>query len=134
MQGLRIERLTIKSDQRGWLFEALRGDWLTPHNEFGQIHVSVAHPGKVRGNHYHTRKVEWFFVTTGTGRLVIKDRKSGETKEIFMGEKDPKSVRIPPGTLHAIKNVGNTQMVLIVYSVEPFDPDNPDTFFERLLD
>ncbi len=134
MEGLIVERLTKKSDHRGWLFEALRGDWLGPKKEFGQVHVSVALPGKVRGNHFHTRKAEWFFVTSGSAQLLLKNKTTGETKEIFLSEKDPKSICIPPGTIHAIKNIGPDQMVLIVYSYEPFDPNDPDTFFQKILD
>ena len=58
MKNIRIDDLDHKSDERGWLIEVLGGKSLDVPHEFGQIHVSVAYPGKVRGNHYHTRKRE----------------------------------------------------------------------------
>ena len=90
--------------------------------------------GKVRGNHYHTRKVEWFCVPTGTGQLLLKDRETGKISEVMMGVDDLKTIRIDPGTLHAIKNVGEEDMVLLVYSNEKFDPEDPDTFYEKILE
>ena len=69
MKNIEIQDLDKKSDERGWLIEVLGGTLPEGCEEFGQLHVSVAYPGKVRGNHYHTRKVEWFCVPTGTGLL-----------------------------------------------------------------
>jgi len=43
-------------------------------------------------------------------------------------------VHIPPGVIHAIKNIGKTDMVLIVYANESFDPDDLDTFYEQILE
>ncbi len=44
-----------------------------------------------------------------------------------------KTVKITPGTVHAIKNVGQGEMVLIVYANEIFDPDDPDTYYRKIL-
>ena len=134
MKDIRVDDLDRKSDERGWLIEVLGGKSLDASHEFGQIHVSVAYPGKVRGNHYHTRKLEWFNVPTGKGLLRLKDLKTGEEKDIIMGEGDLCTVHIPPGVIHAIKNIGETDMVLIVYANESFDPDDPDTFYEQILE
>jgi UDP-2-acetamido-2,6-beta-L-arabino-hexul-4-ose reductase len=134
VKDIRVDDLDRKSDERGWLIEVLGGKSLDASHEFGQIHVSVAYPGKVRGNHYHTRKLEWFNVPTGKGLLRLKDLKTGEEKDIIMGEGDLRTVHIPPGVIHAIKNIGETDMVLIVYANESFDPDDPDTFYEQILE
>ena len=79
MNHYEIQDLDKKSDERGWLIEVLGGELPEGCKEFGQLHVSVAYPGKVRGNHYHTRKVEWFCVPTGTGQLLLKDRETGRS-------------------------------------------------------
>lgn len=134
MENIEIYDLDKKSDERGWLIEVLRPENLADIKEFGQIFISVAKPGKVRGNHYHHRKVEWFCVPTGTGLLLLKDLKTGEEKEIIMGENDPKTVKITPGIIHAIKNIGEGDMVLLVYVDEKFDPADPDTIYEKILE
>jgi len=134
MKNIEILDLEKKSDERGWLIEVLGGELPEGCKEFGQLHVSVAYPGKVRGNHYHTRKVEWFCVPTGSGLLLLKDRETGETREVRMGVNNLKTIKIEPGAIHAIKNVGEEDMVLLVYSNEKFDPEDPDTYYEKILE
>ena len=134
MKDIRVDNLERKSDERGWLIEVLGGKSLEASHEFGQIHVSVAYPGKVRGNHYHRRKLEWFCVPTGKGLLLLKDLKTGLEKKVLMGDGALRTVHIAPGIIHAIKNIGDTDMVLIVYANESFDPDDPDTFYEKILE
>jgi len=134
MKKIEILDLQKKADERGWLIEVLGGDLPEECRDFGQLHVSVAYPGKVRGNHYHTRKVEWFCVPTGKGLLLLKDRETGEIREVKMGINNLKTIKIEPGAIHAIKNIGEEDMVLIVYSSEPFDPEDPDTFYEKILE
>ena len=134
MKNIEILDLDKKSDERGWLIEVLGGELPEGCEEFGQLHVSVAYPGKVRGNHYHTRKVEWFCVPAGQGLLLLKDQETGETREVIMGVNNLKTIKIQPGTIHAIKNIGEDDMVLIVYANESFDPEDPDTYYEQILE
>lgn len=134
MKNVEILDLDKKADERGWLIEVLGGNLPEECKAFGQLHVSVAYPGKVRGNHYHTRKVEWFCVPAGKGLLLLKDRETGETREVLMGVDNLKTIKIEPGAIHAIKNIGEEDMVLIVYANEPFDPEDPDTFYEKILE
>ena len=94
MKIIEILDLEKKDDDRGWLIEVLGGDLQKGCKEFGQLHVSVAYPGKVRGNHYHTRKVEWFCVPAGKGLLLLKDRETGETREVKMGVNNLKTIKI----------------------------------------
>ena len=134
MKNIEILDLDKKSDERGWLIEVLGGELPEGCEEFGQLHVSVAYPGKVRGNHYHTRKVEWFCVPAGQGLLLLKDQETGETQEVIMGVNNLKTIKIQPGTIHAIKNIGEDDVVLIVYANESFDPEDPDTYYEQILE
>ena len=134
MKNIEILDLDKKSDERGWLIEVLGGELPEGCEEFGQLHVSVAYPGKVRGNHYHTRKGEWFCVPAGQGLLLLKDQETGETQEVIMGVNNLKTIKIQPGTIHAIKNIGEDDMVLIVYANESFDPEDPDTYYEQILE
>jgi UDP-2-acetamido-2,6-beta-L-arabino-hexul-4-ose reductase len=66
--------------------------------------------------------------------LLLKDLETGEEKELIMGEGALKTVKITPGIIHAIKNIGNTNMVLIVYANESFNSEDPDTFYEKILE
>ena len=68
------------------------------------------------------------------GLLLLKDRETGETREVVMGVNNLKTIKIEPGTIHAIKNVGAEDMVLIVYANESFDSEDPDTYYEQILE
>ena len=134
MQGVEIIPLTTYQDERGSLAEILRAEHPLTKRDFGQIHVSKAHPGYTRGNHYHTRKYEWFTVVGGEGLLVLEEVATGERRAIPMGDKNMVTVRIPPGVAHGIKNVGDSVMYLIVYNEEPFNPQDPDTFARKVVE
>jgi len=134
MKGIKVQDLDKKSDERGWLIEMLGDELHEEKKSFGQIHVSVAYPGKVRGNQHHKRKTGWFSVPTGNGLLLLKDLASGEEETILMGENALKTVKIMPGVVHAIKNTGTNDMALIVYTDETFDPADPDTYYQKILE
>ncbi len=134
MKGIEVQDLDKKSDERGWLIEMLGDELHREEKPFGQIHVSVAYPGKIRGNHHHKRKTEWFSVPTGNGLLLLKDLATGKEETILMGENALKTVKIMPGIVHAIKNTGTNDMALIVYTDETFDPADPDTYYQKILE
>ncbi len=118
-------------DSRGCLVEVLRADEIS--RDMKHFYFSTSRPGAIRGNHYHHRKTEWFCVVRGIGRLVLEHRDSGYREEITMAGDCPMTVEIPPGFVHAIQNVGDAEMLLLVVVDEVFDPEDPDTYYELLL-
>ena len=116
--------LTMHCDNRGSFTEALHSA------ERGQVSVNVSKPGIAKGQHWHHTKHEKFLVVSGKGEInfrmaddpnakIITYKVSGERLEV---------VRIPPGYTHNIVNVGDTDMVTLMWANEIFDPANPDTF------
>ena len=100
---------------------------------FGQILVTAANPGQIKGNHYHKRKVEWFCVIEGDMEVHLLDVESKEKKVVEMGESNPRLLKINPGVSHAIKNSGDKPAVLLIYISESYDPEDADTFVEEVL-
>jgi UDP-2-acetamido-2,6-beta-L-arabino-hexul-4-ose reductase len=115
--------LNQKTDSRGALAEFVK----SPH--VGQVFVSRTKPGITRGNHYHHTKVEKFFVVEGTGIIRLRHLKTGEMVELKVSGEDFRVVDIPPGYTHSIENVGPTDMVVIFWASEVFDPNRPDTYY-----
>ncbi len=115
--------LEQKTDARGALAEFIK----SPH--MGQVFVSRTKPGITRGNHYHHTKVEKFFVVEGTGVVRLRHLRTGETVELKVCGEDFRVVDIPPGYTHSIENVGSTDMVVIFWASEVFDPNRPDTYY-----
>lgn len=115
--------LDQKTDPRGSLAEFIK----SPH--VGQIFISRTKPGITRGNHYHHSKVEKFMVVEGSALIRLRCVASGEVVEHQVSGKEFRVVDIPPGYTHSIKNVGDSEMVVIFWANEVFDPRRPDTFF-----
>lgn len=123
---LEARALDQKVDNRGRVLEVLRREHV-PEGSFGQIYMFTGSPGSTKGNHFHTRKTEWFFVISGEGELILFDQKSQERQSITLNGTHPQVVMIPAGTAHAMRNTGETEMVVLAYITEPYDPQDPDT-------
>lgn len=130
--NIKINKIELKSDERGWFAEILKS-FQVDKKEFGQIGLATSKPGAIRGNHYHTRKTEWFCVILGKAKLVLEDAKTGERKEIILDENDLQVIEIGPNIYHALQNIGSDIMYLLHYVDEPFDPNNPDTIAKKVI-
>lgn len=118
--------LRMNADERGSFTEFLRTDGQ------GQVSINISKPHIVKGNHWHHTKNEKFLVVKGTG--VIRFRKIGTDNVIeypVSGDK-LQVVDIPCGYTHNIENVGDDDMVTVMWANEPFDKDHPDTFYEEV--
>ena len=116
--------LTMHCDNRGSFTEVLHSV------ERGQVSVNVSKPGIAKGQHWHHTKHEKFLVVSGKGEINFRLADDSNAKVItykVSGEK-LEVVRIPPGYTHNIVNVGDTDMVTLMWANEVFDPANPDTF------
>ena len=128
MEGLRVDILDVKKDERGWLAEIMRSANLPKSARMSQLFVTVGNPGKTKGKHYHKRKTEWFSVVSGAANLYLKDVRTGEERIVPMGENNLVTVAIAPQIAHAITSDGDQPFYLIVVASEDFDPKDPDTF------
>ncbi len=113
--------LEIKTDSRGSLAEFMK----SPH--FGQIFVSRTKPGITRGNHFHHTKTEKFLVLEGEAVIRFRHITGTEIIEYRISGSDFRVVDIPPGYTHSIENVGASDMVVLFWASEIFDPKAPDT-------
>jgi UDP-2-acetamido-2,6-beta-L-arabino-hexul-4-ose reductase len=119
-------QLQQRVDARGELAELLRS------RHFGQIFVSRTRPGITRGNHYHDAKVEKFVVVEGEAVVRFRSLLGGGVSEYPVSGRDFTVVDIPPGYTHHIENVGKSDLVVLFWASEPFDPQRPDTWAEEV--
>ncbi|OGL46726.1 MAG: hypothetical protein A2W05_07800 [Candidatus Schekmanbacteria bacterium RBG_16_38_10] len=116
----------IHDDERGRLFEIIKFE------EGGQIFFSTTRPCAIRGNHYHTRKIERFCIIKG--EAVVRLRRIGTEKviEYFISKNEPTFIEIPVFHAHNIENIGKEDLYTLIWSNELFNPDDADTFFEKV--
>ena len=117
----------LKRDDRGWLFELFK----SPHA--GQVFVSRTRPGITRGNHYHDTKIEKFCVIQGECVIRFRGVLDNRVIEYPVNDRTISIVDIPPGCTHSIENTGSTDLITLFWANEIFDPQKPDTWFEKVV-
>lgn len=115
--------LKMNCDQRGSFTEFIRT------SERGQVSINVSKPGITKGNHWHHTKNEKFLVVSGEGIIRFRKIDSDQVIEYRVSGKKLQVVDIPTGYTHSIVNVGEGDLVTVMWVNECFDPDKPDTYF-----
>ncbi len=113
--------LKKNEDPRGVFVEMLKT------KDSGQFSFFTAHPGITRGGHYHHVKTEKFLVIKGKARFGFRHIVTDEVKEIYTSGEQPEIVETVPGWSHDITNVGDDEMVVMLWANENFNPEKPDT-------
>ena len=108
-------------DARGVFVEMLK----TP--DCGQFSFFTAHPGITRGGHYHHSKTEKFLVIKGAARYRFRHLLTDEVFEVDSRGDEPLVVETIPGWAHDITNIGDDELVVMLWANEIFDRQNPDT-------
>lgn len=119
--------LKMNCDDRGSFTELLKTA------NCGQFSVNISKPGITKGQHWHNSKWEFFIVVSGHG--LIQERKIGtdEVIEFEVSGEKIQAVHMLPGYTHNIINLSETEnLVTVMWANEQFDPNHPDTFFEKV--
>ena len=112
IEGVVWVPLRRHADPRGWLCELFRHDEVPAAFHPVMAYVSQTEPGVARGPHEHVDQADYFcFFGPSNFRLYLWDnRPSSATFNTFetvvVGIDNPAAVIIPPGVVHAYKNVG----------------------------
>ena len=115
--------LKMKTDERGSFTEFLKSP------DRGQVSVNISKPGITKGNHWHHTKNEKFLVVSGKGVVRFRKTDSDKIIEYYVSGEKLEVVDIPVGYTHHIENLGETDMVTIMWANEIFNKDKPDTIF-----
>ncbi|MCF3098784.1 SDR family oxidoreductase [Aeromonas australiensis] len=114
------------TDPRGSFVEMLK----TP--SAGQFSFFTAHPGVTRGGHYHHTKNEKFLVIKGTASYRFKQIITGEEYSITVDAGEYKIIETVPGWTHDITNIGEDELIVMLWANEIFDRSKPDTIASQL--
>jgi UDP-2-acetamido-2,6-beta-L-arabino-hexul-4-ose reductase len=114
------------SDPRGTFVEMLKTA------DSGQVSFFTAHPGVTRGGHYHHTKTEKFLVIKGEALFKFRNLVTDERVEVRTRSETPQIVDTIPGWVHDITNVGEQEMIVMLWANEVFDRSNPDTVAGRV--
>lgn len=132
IDGVIIKKLRVIPDERGRLMEILRADD-EAFEKFGQVYMTTAYPGVVKGWHYHKKQSDNMAVVKGMMKIVLYDGRKqsptfGEINEIFAGIYNPVLVHIPPFVYHGFKCISEEEAVVVNTTTEVYNYDAPDEF------
>lgn len=132
IHGVEVKNLKVIPDERGRLMEVLRCDEKF-FKKFGQVYITTAYPGVVKGWHYHKEQEDNMAVVKGMMKIVLFDgRKDSPTfnqvNEYFLGVHSPCLLKIPPMVLHGFKCISDEESVVVNITSEPYDREKPDEF------
>lgn len=132
IQGIKQKKLKVIPDERGKLMELLRSDEEL-FIQFGQVYMTTAYPGVVKGWHYHKKQIDNFIVIRGMVKLVLYDSREdsptkGEINEFFIGEDNPLLIQIPPLVLHGFKCISQEEAICINCPTEAYNYLQPDEY------
>jgi UDP-2-acetamido-2,6-beta-L-arabino-hexul-4-ose reductase len=114
-------------DERGVFVEMLKT------KDSGQFSFFTAPPGITRGGHYHHTKTEKFLVIKGNARFRFRHILTDELFSVDTSGKTPTIVETIPGWSHDITNIGEDEMVVMLWANEIFDRENPDTYAKPVI-
>ncbi|MFS0725663.1 NAD-dependent epimerase/dehydratase family protein [Paenibacillus sp. 1P07SE] len=115
--------LKMNVDHRGSFTEFMKSI------DRGQVSINISKPNIVKGNHWHQTKTEKFLVVSGHGVIRFRKIDTEEVVEYFVSGEKLEVVDIPPGYTHNIENLGQSDMVTVMWANEYFNPTAPDTYF-----
>lgn len=130
IDGALTKQLRVIPDERGFLMEMLRSD--DPFfQKFGQSYLTACYPGVVKGWHYHRIQTDHFVCVNGMAKVVLFDSREespthGQIQEVFMGERNPILLRIPPMVMHGFKGIGTEPALIINFPTELYNYKEPD--------
>jgi len=112
IEGVVVKDLVKHIDDRGWLAEIFREDELDHQYLPVMEYISMTQADIARGPHEHSEQADYFtFLGPSNFKVYLWDNRTSSPtymmKQVFYaGEDAPRSVIIPPGVVHAYRNVG----------------------------
>lgn len=132
IEGVKIKKLKLLTDERGRLMELLRRDEKI-FSKFGQVYFTSAYPNVVKAWHYHKKQDDYFACIKGKMLLALYDArpKSKTYKEINEFElslDNPLLVKIPRNVYHGFKCISPDEALVINIPTLPYNHLKPDEY------
>ena len=132
IDGVQIKKLQVIPDERGRLMEVLRRDD-EMFEKYGQVYITTAYPGIVKGWHYHKIQSDNICVVKGMMKIVLYDSRDGsptkgEVNEFFVGIHNPILIHIPAFVFHGFKCISEEDAIAINVPTEKYNYDKPDEY------
>jgi len=130
IDGAKIKVLIVHPDERGQLFEIWRADD-DGFCGFGQVYMTTAHPGVIKGWHLHRQQTDCFTVIKGKALFALYDARAdspthGHLQVFVCDERRRMAIVIPPGVYHGFKNIGDEEVWCLNCPNCTYNAEHPD--------
>lgn len=131
IEGVKVKKINKHCDDRGFFAELVRDDEPDLLSKFGQASWSMSYPGVIKAFHYHKKQDDLSFFPSGNAQVVLHDLReesttSGETEVYYMGEENQILLLIPKGVAHGYRVLGDKPAVIIYFTTESYNAEDPD--------
>jgi len=128
--GVKEKKLKKIDDDRGWLMEMLRSDD-PDFKQFGQVYMTTAKPGVVKGWHYHSKQTDHFVCVSGKALVALYDARKdsptfNEVNKFELSFDDPRLIVIPNYVYHGFKALDDNPASIINIPTECYNYNSPD--------
>jgi dTDP-4-dehydrorhamnose 3,5-epimerase len=133
IEGVRVRRPRTQADERGTLCEIYDERWGFTDEPLPSAYYVTVRPGEVKGWSVHLRHDDRLFFASGVARLTLYDGRCssptfGHANVFHFGDHDRALVRVPAGVYHAVRNVGDGEVVFVSLPTQPYEHGNPDKY------
>lgn len=129
IEKVKIIPRRLISDDRGWFLKAITGTEENIPSHTGEVYLTMAKPGQVKGGHYHPEAVEWFTIIEGSAILKLEDMETHERIDIEMPFEKAQTVFIPNNVAHSVENNSDKDFILLAYTDKLYNPTDTITYF-----
>ena len=129
LDGIKVKPIKRFVDDRGFFCEVMRTDWMDLFGEdkIVQANHSFTYPDVIRAWHRHLRgQVDYFLALKGTIKICAYDDRTAELDEVVSSGSDLQVVRMPGHYWHGFKAVGNEPAMLLYFTTNLYNPEDPD--------
>ena len=129
LQGIKIRPIRRFPDERGFFSEVMRKDWtdLFGEDTVAQANLSFTYPDVVRAWHRHVKgQTDYFLALRGMIKICAFNDETQEVNEVISSGFDLQVVRMPGNYWHGFKALGNEPAMLLYFTTNLYDPENPD--------
>ncbi len=136
IEGVKIKKLKVIPDDRGFLMEMLRTDDEV-FEKFGQVYLTGVKRGVAKGWHYHKIQTDHFICITGKALVVLYDARAesptkGEVQEFVLSEPEIEGehllLKIPVGVFHGFTAIDYEEARIINIPTEKYNYNEPDEY------
>lgn len=131
IDGVEVRPAITHSDERGTLTEIFNPAWGFTDEPLVYVYQATIHPGQKKGWVVHLEQEDRLFFASGAAKVVLYDARPsspthGLVQEVFLGNLNRGLLRIPPGVVHAVANVGPEELRFLNLPTRSYNHERPD--------